>query len=401
MPEAIRILFVGELQSSHARSWIDLLSAKSIFSVEGVHLGGGDCDVGFPARNALPTGRSLPVRILRRLDRLRYASWTEDIRDFYTYGDPTSQIGAVLAALREFEPHIVHTFGFTPAALLYGTVPETLRAGVRWVLQTRGGSDVAYTRRNAGWQRLFRRFLPQADIVLCDNLENYRIFEALGIQVTRSARLSFVPGTGGIDCKDFEPVKPLHQRERLLIWNKAYESRWSKALPVLEGLHIAWDAIAPVKCIFTAVDMEMRDHVRLLSEEMQKSIELYDRIPRAEMLSLMREARVILAPSLVDGIPNTLYEAMAAGAIPVVSPLPSIAPHFADGENVFYARNLYPEEIASAVIRAFASPHVGDMVTANRDLVERMASREMIAQAVTAMYLDVFKGVVAMESAHA
>jgi hypothetical protein len=38
----------------------------------------------------------------------------------------------------------------------------------------------------------------------------------------------------------------------------------------------------------------------------------------------MARSRVMLAPSLVDGIPNSLYAAMACGAFPIVSPLDTI-----------------------------------------------------------------------------
>ena len=38
----------------------------------------------------------------------------------------------------------------------------------------------------------------------------------------------------------------------------------------------------------------------------------------------MTRARVMLAPSLVDGTPNSMFEAMASGALPIVSPLETI-----------------------------------------------------------------------------
>jgi glycosyltransferase involved in cell wall biosynthesis len=104
------------------------------------------------------------------------------------------------------------------------------------------------------------------------------------------------------------------------------------------------------------------------------------------MLALMREAQVILAPSLVDGIPNTLYEAMAAGAVPIVSPLPTLTPHFRDGEHVFYARNLYPKEIASAIVRAFTSPDLDNIVKKNRVIVLSMANRNTIEEKTVELY---------------
>jgi glycosyltransferase involved in cell wall biosynthesis len=388
MPEKIRILFVGELHSSHALGWIDLLKPfRDRFEVQGVSLTAMPETTDFPVRSAAPGGYSLAAKCLRRFYRQCYRRWADPIRVIYAYGQPEICFSGFLAALAAFKPHIVHTFGFTPGALLYGSVPEKLHKGIRWVLQTRGGSDVAFTWNDPVWQEAFRRILPQADIVLCDNPENYRIFGEMGITVRRALDLPFVPGTGGIDLDEFAPVKPLEERERLVLWNKAYESLWSKALPVLEGLRLAWDRISPLRCVFTAVDAELRNHVRQFPDPIRNSITICDRVSRPEMLALMRQARVVLAPSLVDGIPNTLYEAMAAGCIPIMSPLPTMTPYFHDGENVFYARNLYPEEIAAALIKAFDDDaRAAGIQRHNFDKVREMADRKDIAKRVMAMY---------------
>jgi glycosyltransferase involved in cell wall biosynthesis len=393
MPEKIRILFVGGLHSSHALSWIDLLKPfRDQFEIQGVALTAMPDTADFPVHSAAPLGYSLTDKWLRRLYRYRYRQWADVIRPIYAYEEPETQFAVLMMALGKFKPHIVHTFGFTPGALFYSGVPERILKNICWVLQTRGGSDVAYTQNDPVWQTAFRRILPQADVVLCDNLENYRIFSEMGIEVRRASRLSFVPGTGGIDLGDFTPVKPLKERKRLLLWNKAYESPWSKALPVLEGLRIVWDKIAPLCCVFTAVGTEVRDHVRLLPDALRENITICNRIPRAEMLAMMRESRVMLAPSLVDGIPNTLYEAMAAGCIPIVSPIPTLTPHFEEGVHVFYARNLYPEEIATALVKAFDDKTCGGMQERNLDKVRQMADRMDIAERVVGMYIDLAHG---------
>ncbi|SBW10883.1 putative Glycosyl transferase group 1 [uncultured delta proteobacterium] len=386
MPDPIRILFVGELHSSHAQSWIRLLLSSGQFIAQGVSLAAMPDTVDIFVRRGAPAGSSLAMRCFRRLLRIRYKTWADSIRPVYAYGTPEVEFHGLVKSLRQFNPQIVHTFGFTPAALLYESLPESWRKGRRWVLQTRGGSDVAYTHKDPVWQELFHRLLPQASVVLCDNLENYRIFDAMGISYHRSSLLPFVPGTGGIDLDAFVPLLPWEKRENLLVWPKAYESPWSKALPVLEGLRLAWDVIAPVRCVFAAADKEVRDHVRLLPDAMQHNISIMERIPREDMLYLLRQAKVLLAPSLVDGIPNSLYEAMAAGVVPVVSPLDSIRPHFAEEENVFYAHNLYPEEIARAITRAFAPQGKESILRANREKVAIIADRSVITSKVVALY---------------
>ena len=84
----------------------------------------------------------------------------------------------------------------------------------------------------------------------------------------------------------------------------------------------------------------------------------------------------MLAPSLTDGIPNTLYEAMAAGAFPIVSPLDTIQPIVKNERNVLFARNLYPQEIAEALCRAMHDDELVDHAAErNLKLVRKIADR--------------------------
>ena len=110
-------------------------------------------------------------------------------------------------------------------------------------------------------------------------------------------------------------------------------------------------------------------------------------IPRAELLGLMPRARVMLAPSLVDGVPNSMYEAMAAGAFPIVSPLETIRPVVENERNVLFARNLYAHEIAEALTRAMNDDALVDAAAArNLELVRRVADRSEVRARVLAFY---------------
>jgi glycosyltransferase involved in cell wall biosynthesis len=104
----------------------------------------------------------------------------------------------------------------------------------------------------------------------------------------------------------------------------------------------------------------------------------------------MTQARVMLAPSLVDGVPNSLYEAMAAGALPIVSPLETITPLVEHERNVLFARNLYPNEIATALHRALTDDRLVDSIAEqNLPLVRRLANRPDIRNRVINFYNEV------------
>ena len=124
-----------------------------------------------------------------------------------------------------------------------------------------------------------------------------------------------------------------------------------------------------------------------LPEELRARCRLHGRVSREEALELMTRARVVLAPSLSDGVPNSMYEAMAAGALPLVSPLDTIRPLVEEGRNVLFARNLYPGEIADALARALTDDALVDSAAEeNLALVRRVADRAEIRTRVVAFY---------------
>ena len=67
------------------------------------------------------------------------------------------------------------------------------------------------------------------------------------------------------------------------------------------------------------------------------------------MLSLFGRAEVSVSITDQDGTPNSLLEAMAAGAVPVCSDLPSIREWIEHGSNGFIAAFDDPQAVASAL----------------------------------------------------
>jgi glycosyltransferase involved in cell wall biosynthesis len=68
-----------------------------------------------------------------------------------------------------------------------------------------------------------------------------------------------------------------------------------------------------------------------------------------EVLSLFRRAEVSVSITDHDGTPNSLLEAMAAGAIPVCGDLPSIREWVEPGRNGFLAAFNDPQAVADAL----------------------------------------------------
>lgn len=392
-PGRPRILFIAPGESSHTHAWVGLLEGAP-FNVRLFSLPQGSPPDDWPVRtyvseyyadvpNSATRRRLFPRGRLERFARRNF----ERVFGAANVNEVTARWLAKI--VREWRPDIVHTLGLAQAEFYFDARQRHGLAGIgKWVLQTRGGSDLALSHLDPERRERIGEVMRACDRLLSDNQQNFRIARELGVREEQLAETGAVPGTGGIDVDALAGRwQGQPSARRLILWPKAYECPWSKALPVFEALRLCWDRIRPCEVHLLAVSPETRMWFWALPKEIRASCRAEERVPRARALELMTRARVMLAPSLVDGVPNSMYEAMAAGAFPVVSPLETILPVAAAEENVLFARNLYPAEIADALVRAMTDDALVDAAAErNLALVKRVANRADIRERVFGFY---------------
>jgi glycosyltransferase involved in cell wall biosynthesis len=442
-PGKPKILFVGHGSSSHTLAWIDSL-ANTDFNVRLFCLPGTCPPDDWPTRAyvILPT-RQLPkdfdtakrkslratpneieqkeFEIERRIKDLRrnwlywlIVFWKKILNSLGTFLNiprltvkidfnwpdrlqipPAEEISpeAWLAEIIEnWNPDIVHTLGLDPAGKFYLRVQNLVGSGGfrgKWILQLRGGSDLTLSRFDEKKLPEIKEALRGADQIISDNYANFDYIKGMGISSEKFAPLSPIPGTGGIDVQKLAGIwqgKP--SQRRIIVWPKAYDCEWSVALPVFEAIQMVWAQIQPCEIyMFVMVIEGTRMWYNALPREIRGHCHVYERVPRDELLALMSRARVMLAPSLVDGIPNSMYEAMACGAFPIVSPLETILSVVKNEQNVLFARNLYPQEIAAALARAMTDDDLVDRASVqNLELVQKLAGRSILTPKIIAYY---------------
>ncbi|HKN82631.1 MAG TPA: glycosyltransferase family 4 protein [Pyrinomonadaceae bacterium] len=400
-PGRPRILFIGLAENSHTYSWIDLLDGAA-FNVRLFAMPTGVPPSDWKTRTYI-TAYSLertdllsrkslyPPRQSRLLAKRAFARLI-----FGNDSAETLRQRWLARIIRQWKPDIIHTLGIEQGGEFYLHVRRKFgleRIG-KWVLQTRGGSDLALTHLNPKRRKELVDILGSCDQLISDNEQNFRIARELGVREEQLAPIAPVPGTGGID------VESLHHRwqgptssRRVIVWPKAYDSPWAKMLPIYEALKMVWERIQPCEIHMLSMLGEANMWFWSLPEAVRQSCVPRERVSRAEVLEIMTKARVMLAPALIDGVPNSLYEAMACGALPIVSPLETIVPIVKNEENVLFARNLYPDEIAAALARAMTEDALVDAVAErNLELVRRIANRNLIRPRVIEFYEKLSRG---------
>ena len=392
-----KILFIGLGESSHTHSWIELLDGAD-FNVRLFALPSGSPPPHWPIKTYLTeygqrdTNPSIRSYLFAsgRFKRFASRSAAALLRQPWTPGPLVENWLAQI--IQQWQPDIIHTLGMEAAGEFYFDVRRKygLDGFGKWVLQTRGGSDLALRHLDPEVRPRIAEVLRSCDLLVSDNEQNFRLAREMGVREDQLASIAPVPGTGGIDVDALAArrIKPPSQ-SRLILWPKAYECPWSKALPVFEALKMGWEQIQPCEIHILATTPETRAWYLTLPQTIRERCHVEDRVPRERVFELMTRARVMVGPSLVDGFPNSLYEAMAAGALPIVSPLETIQPIVENERNVLFARNLYPNEIAAALIRAMIDDELVDSVAAeNLKLVRRIADRSTIRARVVEFYKE-------------
>ena len=80
------------------------------------------------------------------------------------------------------------------------------------------------------------------------------------------------------------------------------------------------------------------------------AVRLLPRQSRAQMADLFRQAQVVVSPSTHDGTPNSILEALACGALPVVGDIESLREWITHGENGLLVDPTDPNALADAIL---------------------------------------------------
>lgn len=385
-----KILIIALAQSTHTHAWLDLISREKftvrLFGIKNTSPGVEIDSFYYRLQENYPF-------INQRPSQNRWLNILRRLFSFFDYfkGYPLEKKW-LSRIIKNWQPDIIHTLGIDPATLYFMDVRSKSRANYRWVVTIRGGSDIELERFNPANKKNFRKIFHECDYVIADNKITYSYAFELGLNKKKKPPWEFIPGTGGMDIEKFSSLrKRKTSQSRIILWPKACEATYSKGLPVLEAIKIAWPKIAPCKFIMTACDQDFLKWLDALGPEIRQNIQTYDRIPRADLLKIMAKSRVVLLPSLVDGVPNSLYEAMACKTLPIVSPLKTIKT-VVTNKNVLFAMNLYPNEIAKALIKAMNDESMLEkMVANNLVLVAKIANRQKIAKEVNDFYWQIAK----------
>jgi hypothetical protein len=234
---------------------------------------------------------------------------------------------ALARIVEELQPDLVHALRIPFEGMLAAA------AGPRApLLLSVWGNDFTLHGVSTPWMRAAtQRALARADALHADCRRDLRLASTWGLGPGRPTML--LPGNGG--CARALPTGgPRHPERRQMLpgWTSAsglilnprgfrayvrtdtFFLSLPRVLEAVPGADVAGVAMADDAVASRWVDrLGLQARVRLLPEQ-----------EAAGMAALFRAAHVSVSPSVHDGTPNTLLEAMACGCLPVAGDLESI-----------------------------------------------------------------------------
>jgi len=103
-------------------------------------------------------------------------------------------------------------------------------------------------------------------------------------------------------------------------------------------------------------------------------------IPHDEVPNHLNSLKLLVLPSVGEGLPGIVQEAMACGTVVLATPVGGVPDLIMDGETGFILEKSTPECIADGVLRALSHPNLGRIGENARRLIEREYSRDAMVE---------------------
>jgi len=376
----MKICFVIDARSPHARNWIryfvqmnhevhvissypispESLEGTSLYMVPLTFFDLVRFNKGTKSASE-PQGNSLTAAYLQNswISKLIYNNALFIAAMFFRYWITSIEIfrytNTICKLIEEIQPDIIHAMRIPFEGIL---AAKATPSGLPVLISVWGNDFTLFAKRYPliGWQT--KQTMQRADALHCDCQRDLRLAKIWGFKPDKPAIV--LPSAGGIQTSIFYPG-PISGtlREELRIPDDASVVINPRGFRGYVRNDIFFRAIRLVleqrpNVVFLCSAMEGNPMAErwVRSLNISHAVRLLPIVPRDHMADFFRLAQVTVSPSVHDGTPNTLLEAMACGCFPVAGDIESIREWITDGVNGLLCDPTDPQSLARAILRA-------------------------------------------------
>ena len=387
----VRILFVADVRSPTTWGWVDAVRAA------GVVVLGADGQPWPEHRPPSASGGGSGKSVNQRLREFAVATpgrlkVTARVRQLMGPVMAPVKGRRIRRAVERAKPDVVHALRIPHEAIaaMAACPPGVPLAVSIW------GNDLTHeapASRMAG--RATRRVLARTDLLFADCQRDIDLAGAWGLRPATPTAV--LPGGGGIDlarvagkhrklaCPPGDLVGPGH---RVVVNARGIRAYVHNDI-LLEALSLLAAELDPrVRIVFVDSAHDAALCRAIEHHRLSNKIIVTGKLSPDEVLSLFCRAEVSVSITDRDGTPNSLLEAMAAGAIPVCGDLPSIREWIEPGRNGFLAAFNDPLAVADALRLALglSDAERSAIKTVNGRIIATRAERGSAGQQAAEQY---------------
>ena len=298
----------------------------------------------------------------------------------------------LIEILNDFRPEIVHSLGINQdwrnlcLPILDQKMKGTLT--VPWIYSSWGTDLTFYADLSPQNKYYVKAIVQSVDYFISECKRDYEIAIQYGF---RGKFLGFLPAFGGINMNKMRR----HRKEgSVSIRNNIYIKGRGTEDPVGRAPMIL-DAVEKLHSFLSTYQIYIGQGTPSIikkANELKKKYGLHIHIlPFAEnpedVLNYIGSSRIFISITANDGLPASLVEAMALGAFPIFSNLPSISEWITHGENGYLIDLNKPEKLAEYIQQALEDD---DLVTRadaiNTRIVQESLEYSQIRKKVISLY---------------
>jgi len=276
-----------------------------------------------------------------------------------------------LYAMFKNKCNLIHVHWAIPTGLIGVWVGSLLK---KPLIVTVHGSDLRMALESAGYlKKIFVYVCNHANHLNCVSNVQKKDLEQLGIT---NEKISVIPM--GVDEAFLETGKgrkiELNKGSFIILSNRNLLPLYNVSL-LIRAIPIILKEEPKTEFIIAGDGSEkgnLESEVEQLN--VSSSVQFLGRVPHQEMAHLLGQSDIYVSTSLHDGTSVSLLEALASGAFPVVTDIPSNREWIVDGDNGFLVPKENENVLAKKIVEAIRDHRLlGEAHEKNRKIVEQRA----------------------------
>lgn len=250
------------------------------------------------------------------------------------------------AFIKKVQPDIVHAMRVPYEGMLTAEALQGIKTRPLFMVSIWGNDFTLHAPSTPLMKYYTRKVMHSVDGLHADADRDIRLAHVWGLGEDKPTLVA--PGNGGIRGDVFYPPQELVKNP--IIINPRGVRPYVRNDMFFKAISLVLAKYPEAKFLCTGMQNEPQAMGWVKEFGIESAVELLPAFAHEKMGEVFRGAQIVVSPSIHDGTPNTLIEAMACGCFPVAGDLESIREWITHGQNglLFDANN--PQSIADAIL---------------------------------------------------